>query len=119
MSTSTTSTTDLDSRLGSRAPAVEVRDLRKTFRRRDRKAGRFARKRPWPALADITFTMARGECVAILGQNGSGKSTLVRLLSTLLINDGGEARVFGHDVDREASTIRRLVNRVSVDASFF
>src|SRR3954447_10382355 len=63
--------------------------------------------------------MSRGECVAILGQNGSGKSTLVRLLSTLLINDGGEARVFGHDVDRDASTIRRLVNRVSVEASFF
>jgi ABC-2 type transport system ATP-binding protein len=96
-----------------------VRDLRKTFRRRDRKAGRLARKRPWPALADITFTIARGECVAILGQNGSGKSTLVRLLSTLLIDDGGEARIFGHDVDREASTIRRLVNRVSVEASFF
>jgi ABC-2 type transport system ATP-binding protein len=96
-----------------------VRDLRKTFRRRDRKAGRFARKRPWPALDDVTFTIARGECVAILGQNGSGKSTLVRLLSTLLINDGGEARVFGHDVDRDASTIRRLVNRVSVEASFF
>jgi ABC-2 type transport system ATP-binding protein len=100
-------------------PAVEVRDLRKTFRRRDRKAGRFARKQPWPALHDVTFTIARGECVAILGQNGSGKSTLVRLLSTLLINDGGEARVFGHDAFKEAGTIRRLVNRVSVEASFF
>ena len=96
-----------------------MRDLRKTFRRRDRKAGRFARKRPWPALDDVTFTIDRGECVAILGQNGSGKSTLVRLLSTLLIDDGGEARIFGHDVDKEASTIRRLVNRVSVEASFF
>ena len=84
---------DLASRLDRQAPAVEVRDLRKTFRRRDRKtSGRFARKRPWPALADVTFTIARGECVAILGQNGSGKSTLVRLLSTLLIDDGGEAR---------------------------
>jgi ABC-2 type transport system ATP-binding protein len=100
-------------------PAVEVRDLRKTFRRRDRKAGRFARKRPWPALSDVSFTIARGECVAILGQNGSGKSTLVRLLSTLLINDGGEARIFGHDAFREERTIRRLVNRVSVEASFF
>ena len=119
MSTLAPSTTELASRLDRRAPAVEVCDLRKTFRRRDRKAGRFARKRPWPALADVTFTIARGECVAILGQNGSGKSTLVRLLSTLLINDGGVARVFGHDVDREASTIRRLVNRVSVEASFF
>src|SRR5689334_16313585 len=119
MSTEAPSTIDLASRLDRQAPAVEVRDLRKTFRRRDRKAGRFARRRPWPALDDVTFTIARGECVAILGQNGSGKSTLVRLLSTLLIDDGGEARIFGHDVDREASTIRRLVNRVSVEASFF
>jgi len=98
--------------------AVEVRELRKDFVRRDRKAGLFARKR-WPALEDVTFTMARGECVAILGQNGSGKSTLVRLLSTLLINDGGEARIFGHDAFHDTRAIRRLVNRVSVEASFF
>jgi ABC-2 type transport system ATP-binding protein len=109
----------LTRRLNREAPAVEVRDLRKTFNRKDKKAGRFARKRPWPALADVTFTIARGECVAILGQNGSGKSTLVRLLSTLLINDGGEARIFGHDAFEETSLIRRLVNRVSVEASFF
>src|SRR5436853_7624914 len=119
MSTFAPSTIDLASRLDRQAPAVEVHDLRKTFRRKDRKAGRCARKQPWPALDDVTFTIERGECVAILGQNGSGKSTLVRLLSTLLISDGGHARVFGHDVDREASTIRRLVNRVSVEASFF
>jgi ABC-2 type transport system ATP-binding protein len=99
-------------------PAVEVEHLTKVFRRRDRKAGRFARRR-LPALNDVTFTIARGECVAILGQNGSGKSTLVRLLSTLLLEDGGHARIFGHDAFREARTIRRLVNRVSVEASFF
>ena len=99
-------------------PAVEVRDLRKDFVRRDRKAGFFARKR-WPAIQGVTFTMARGECVAILGQNGSGKSTLVRLLSTLLINDGGEAYIFGYDAFRETRAIRKLVNRVSVEASFF
>src|SRR5213075_3222735 len=119
MSTLAPSTIDLASRLDRQAPAVEVRDLRKTFRRRDRKAGRFARKRPWPALADVTFTIARGECVAILGQNGSGKSTLVRLLSTLLLHDGGSATVFGHDAFRETRAVRRLVNRVSVEASFF
>src|SRR5204862_4582459 len=98
--------------------AVQVSNLTKEFRRRDRKAGRFARRR-MPALKNVSFTIARGECVAILGQNGSGKSTLVRLLSTLLINDGGEARIFGHDAYRESRTIRRLVNRVSVEASFF
>ncbi|HZS24821.1 MAG TPA: ABC transporter ATP-binding protein [Gaiellaceae bacterium] len=100
-------------------PAVEVRNLRKEFRRRDRRAGRFSRRRRMPALRDITFTIERGECVAILGQNGSGKSTLVRLLSTLLIEDGGEARIFGHDAFRETRAIRQLVNRVSVEASFF
>lgn len=100
-------------------PAVDVVELRKEFLRRDRKAGRFARKRRVPALRDVTFAMNRGETVAILGQNGSGKSTLVRLLSTLLLHDGGEARVFGYDVFAEPRPVRRLVNRVSVEASFF
>src|SRR3954454_3122052 len=100
-------------------PAVEVRNLTKTFRRRDRRAGRFARRRAMPALNDVSFTIERGECVAILGQNGSGKSTLVRLLSTLLIDDGGEARIFGHDAFKDTRAIRQLVNRVSVEASFF
>jgi ABC-2 type transport system ATP-binding protein len=95
--------------------AVEVRDLEKVFSRRK---GLFGRRRR-AALNRVSFTMERGECVAILGQNGSGKSTLVRLLSTLLLADGGEARIFGFDVFREARAVRRLVNRVSVEASFF
>jgi ABC-2 type transport system ATP-binding protein len=97
------------------ALAVETRDLRKEFVRKDRKRG----KRRVAALEDVSLEMARGECVAILGQNGSGKSTLVRLLSTLLLPDGGSARVFGYDVVREDKAVRRLVNRVSVEASFF
>ena len=100
------------------SPAVEVHDLRKEFSRRDKKAGRFARKKR-AALQGVTFTIERGECVAILGQNGSGKSTLVRLLSTLLFHDGGSAEVFGHDVFTDPRPVRKLVNRVSVEASFF
>jgi ABC-2 type transport system ATP-binding protein len=100
-------------------PAVEARDLRKEFRRRDRKDGRFARRRRVPALGGVTFTVARGECVAILGRNGSGKSTLVRLLSTLLLSDGGSAHIFGHDAFTSTRAVRRMVNRVSVEASFF
>jgi ABC-2 type transport system ATP-binding protein len=102
-------------------PAVEVEALRKEFLRSDGKGRRlrFRRKKRVPALKGITFTITRGETVAILGQNGSGKSTLVRLLSTLLLNDGGTARVFGHDVFKEPRAVSRLVNRVSVEASFF
>ena len=91
--------------------AVEAVRLRKEFTRR--------RRAPIVALDDVSFAVARGECVAVLGQNGSGKSTLVRLLSTLLLLDGGRARVFGHDVAREDRAVRSLVNRVSVEASFF
>ncbi len=94
--------------------AVAVRDLEKVFSRR-----KGVRRRRRAALNGVSFTMERGECVAILGQNGSGKSTLVRLLSTLLLPDGGSAHVFGHDVFKEARAVRRLVNRVSVEASFF
>jgi ABC-2 type transport system ATP-binding protein len=93
-------------------PAVDVRGLRKDF-------ARSRRRRPVAALDGISLTIARGECVAVLGQNGSGKSTLVRVLSTLLLADGGSAAVFGHDVVRDARAVRRLVNRVSVEASFF
>ena len=94
--------------------AVEVRDLEKVFTRRK---GLGRRRRT--ALNSVSFRIERGECVAILGQNGSGKSTLVRVLSTLLLHDGGSARVFGIDVDAKPRAVQRLVNRVSVEASFF
>ena len=99
-------------------PAVEVLELRKEFKVPDRKRGRFGKKRR-VALDGVTFAIERGETVAILGQNGSGKSTLVRLLSTLLLPDGGHARIFGHDAVTDARAVHRLVNRVSVEASFF
>jgi ABC-2 type transport system ATP-binding protein len=94
--------------------AVDVTQLEKRFRRR-----RGGRRVTVTALTELSFTIARGECIAVLGQNGSGKSTLVRTLSTLLLPDGGRARVFGYDVVREAGAVRRLINRVSVEASFF
>src|ERR671936_92245 len=111
-----TSTSNSTTRRRRGSAAVEVHGLRKEFRRRN---GRFSRGRRVAALKGVEFRIERGECVAILGQNGSGKSTLVRLLSTLLLNDGGSAVIFGHDAFRETRAVRKLVNRVSVEASFF
>jgi ABC-2 type transport system ATP-binding protein len=100
--------------------AVEVVDLRKEFVRRKKRKKGFGRERKRVAALDgVTFTMRKGETLAILGQNGSGKSTLIRLLSTLLLSDGGKVEIFGHDAYREHRAVRRLVNRVSVEASFF
>ena len=99
-------------------PAVVVDNLRKEFFRNDGREGWRRRRKRVAALDGVSFEMRRGETLAILGQNGSGKSTLVRLLSTLLLKDGGSAHVFGHDVS-ETRAVRRLINRVSVEASFF
>jgi ABC-2 type transport system ATP-binding protein len=108
-----------DARSNGAVTAVEVVELRKEFVRRKRR-GRFRRERTRVAALDgVSFTMLKGETLAILGQNGSGKSTLVRLLSTLLLNDGGRVTIFGHDASTEHRAVRRLVNRVSVEASFF
>ncbi|HEX2433716.1 MAG TPA: ABC transporter ATP-binding protein [Gaiellaceae bacterium] len=100
-------------------PAVVVDELRKEFLRNDGRHGLRRRRKRVAALDGVSFEVGRGETVAILGQNGSGKSTLIRLLSTLLLQDGGSARIFGHDVFTETRAVRRLINRVSVEASFF
>jgi ABC-2 type transport system ATP-binding protein len=71
------------------------------------------------ALNRVDFTVEKNEIFGIVGPNGSGKSTLIRILSTLLIPDAGSASIFGYDVVREYGRVRRLINRVSVDAAFF
>src|SRR5256884_1530338 len=76
-------------------------------------------KREVRAVDNVTMTIKRREIVGILGSNGSGKSTLIRILSTLLIPDSGHVTIFGYDVEKDERTVQRLINRVSVEASFF
>jgi len=71
------------------------------------------------AVDDVSLEIRRGEVFGVLGPNGSGKSTLVRCISTLLVADEGVITVFGHDVRQEEMAVKRLINRVSVEASFF
>jgi ABC-2 type transport system ATP-binding protein len=77
------------------------------------------KRRPVIAIADVSLRLERGGTVGVLGANGSGKSTLIRLVSGLLTLDEGRVEVFGHDIVREEMTVKRLINRVSVDAAFF
>src|SRR2546427_6421975 len=71
------------------------------------------------AVDNVTLTIKRREILGILGSNGSGKSTLIRILSTLLIPDTGNVSIFGYDVEKDERMVQRLINRVSVEASFF
>ncbi len=76
-------------------------------------------RKPVVAVNDVSLHVGRGEIYGLLGANGGGKSTLVRLMSTLLTLDEGRIEVFGHDIEREEMAVKRLINRVSVDAAFF
>lgn len=103
-------------------PAIEIHGVRKSFMRRER-----GPDAPWwrrdlrekVALHELDLTVEPGGVTGILGPNGSGKSTLIRILATLLTPDAGTALVFGRDVVTQARDVRRYVNRVSVEASFF
>jgi ABC-2 type transport system ATP-binding protein len=77
------------------------------------------RKAPVIAIDDVSLRLERGAIHGILGANGSGKSTLIRLISGLLTLDEGRVEVFGLDIERDELAVKRLINRVSVDAAFF
>jgi ABC-2 type transport system ATP-binding protein len=93
-------------------PALLVDHLTKRF-----VVGR--KKKPVTAVDDVSLRIERGEVYGVLGANGGGKSTLIRLVSTLLTLDTGRVEVFGHDIERDEMAVKRLINRVSVDAAFF
>ncbi len=79
--------------------AVEAHDLVKVF----------TGKREVRALDGVSLEVGRGTVLGLLGPNGAGKTTAVRILSTILAPDSGRASVLGHDVEREAGTVRRLI----------
>ena len=93
-------------------PALLVEGVTKRF-----VVGR--KRKPVTAIANVSLRLERGDIVGILGANGSGKSTLIRLVSGLLTLDEGRVSVFGHDIERDEMAVKRLINRVSVDAAFF
>jgi len=60
-------------------------------------------------LDGVDLSIGEGEVFGLLGPNGAGKTTIVRILSTLLPADAGTVSVLGHDLGREAATVRSLI----------
>ena len=61
------------------------------------------------ALDDLSFSVNQGELYGIIGPDGAGKTTLFRILTTLMLPDGGTAQIMGHDIVRDYRTIRSLI----------
>ncbi|MGH3260995.1 MAG: ATP-binding cassette domain-containing protein [Trebonia sp.] len=84
-------------------PAVQVTGLRKSFR----VAGQTIE-----AVRGIDLSVAAGEIFGLLGPNGAGKTTTLRILTTLLPADAGDAHIAGTDVRRAPARVRRLIGYV-------
>jgi len=90
--------------------AIEARDLTKIFYSKERK-GLFRRniRRKIIAVNHINLSVFRGEIFGLLGPNGAGKTTTIKMLSTLLLPDEGEAWVNGYSIIREPNKVRENI----------
>ncbi|WP_410771970.1 ABC transporter ATP-binding protein [Fontibacillus sp. BL9] len=77
--------------------AISVKGLKKSFKDKE-------------VLKGVDFEVKRGEIFALLGSNGAGKTTIVRILTTLLKQDGGTATVNGFDVASKPGNVRHAIS---------
>ncbi|WP_090347694.1 ABC transporter ATP-binding protein [Pseudomonas oryzae] len=87
-------------------PALTIRQLTKTY------------GNGFQALKGIDLEVAEGDFFALLGPNGAGKSTTIGILSTLVNKTGGSVEVFGHDLDRDPSGLKRCLGVVPQEFNF-
>lgn len=86
---------------------VEAQGLQKTYRTDGKEV---------QALRGVDLQVERGQVVCLLGPNGAGKTTLVRILATLLVPDGGWARVAGFDVVSQGNEVRKAMGYAGQDS---
>lgn len=99
------------------APAVQIDALTKHYSARPRIADVIrGRGGTVTAVVDrVTFDVEVGEVFGVLGPNGAGKTTLFKMLSTMVLPDGGTARVCGHDLWLEPDQVRSALAAVASD----
>ncbi|MEO0074273.1 MAG: ABC transporter ATP-binding protein [candidate division WOR-3 bacterium] len=71
------------------------------------------------ALAEVSFGIRQGEIFGLIGPNGSGKTTCLRIIATLLRPTAGSVTVFGLNVVRRATEVRRLISYLPEDAGAY
>jgi ABC-2 type transport system ATP-binding protein len=84
--------------------AIDARAVRRVYK---------AKPKPIVALDGVDLQVEPGELFGLLGPNGAGKTTLIKVLTTLLLPTSGSAHVFGFDVARQTTQLRRIMNIVS------
>ncbi len=101
--------------------AIEILGLTKRFPRTSgyRDLLPFRRKNWIAAVEDVSLDIEEGELFGLLGPNGAGKTTLIKLLCSLVLPNAGTARIFGHDVFKEESMVKKMVGLVSAEERSF
>ncbi len=87
--------------------AIEVRELVKVYGRSFR------------ALNGVSLDVEEGSVHALLGPNGAGKTTLIRIVTTQLNPNEGSVKVFGYDVVRDSSNVRKMIGYVPQEVSLW
>jgi ABC-2 type transport system ATP-binding protein len=86
--------------------ALSVRGLTKTY------------KNGVQALKGIDLDVEQGDFFALLGPNGAGKTTLIGIVTSLVNKSGGQASVFGHDIDQELEAAKACIGIVPQELNF-
>ncbi len=71
------------------------------------------------ALDGLNLRVQEGEIFGLIGPNGAGKTTSLRIMSTLIMPTQGSVEIFGHDVVREASEVRKLISYLPEEAGAY